>query len=89
MQAKSTKKERTQISSFLSAPYYEVHPGRAVTKVVLYGAIGVSEMDCEHILIKCHGLKLQVSGKRMLLNILEHNTLEIIGRVEGINILNA
>ena len=76
------------ICNLIASPYFEVRPGKAKTSFVLHGAIGVSEIDTERVLIKCHGIKLQVCGKKIVLNILEHNTIEVVGRVEEILIIN-
>ena len=80
---------KLNIKEMLLCPYLEVHPYKTKSKIVLTGVIGVNELDEENILIKCHGLKIRIEGLKLLLNVLEHNTLEIVGKVERINIINA
>ena len=52
--------------------------------LVLSGVIGVSDYsECE-IILKSHGGRIKVRGKRLMLSIFEDKTAEIIGRIEEI-----
>ena len=74
------------ISALLSSPYFEVIPNKKVTKIIITGAVGVSEAADESITIKCHGRKIRICGPKVKMNILENNTLEIVGRIEEIKL---
>jgi hypothetical protein len=81
--------DKIRVSKIISSPYFEARPRPYGMQIVIVGAVGISEVDEGGVLVKCHGVKLRISGKRIKINVLEHNTLEVVGRVEGINIINA
>ena len=72
--------------NILSSPYFEVIPGRRFTKIIIVGVIGVSEAKDDSIIVKCHGIKIRLCGASIKMNVLEHNTLEIIGKIEEIKL---
>lgn len=88
-----TKKEKNKskgiVKQIISSPYFEVRPKLGGFSVIIVGAIGLSEVDRSCVTVKCHGMKLEISGDDILINVLEHNTLEITGKVEDIRIINA
>lgn len=88
MTIKEKKKEKGMLKRMISSPYFEVRPKIGGFSVIIVGAIGVSEISEAQITVKCHGMKLGISGELLLINILEHNTLEITGKVEDIRIIN-
>lgn len=53
-------------------------------KMTLVGAVGISEMSDTALCVKCHGIKMYVSGTALRINVLESKTLEIFGRAEEI-----
>lgn len=53
-------------------------------KLVLVGAVGISEFGENTVAIKCHGTKIEISGEKIKMNALENRALEIYGRVEEI-----
>ena len=57
--------------------------GRGIS-IVLSGVIGISDYSESEILLKSHGGKIRICGKRLLLSIYEDNTAEIVGRIEEI-----
>ena len=79
-------KEKNMVRNILLSPYFEVIPGRRFTKIVIVGAIGVSEAKDDSIIVKCHGIKIRLCGTNIKMNVLEHNTLEIIGKIEEIKL---
>lgn len=89
MTVKEKRTEKIRASKIISAPYFEARPKSYGMQIVIVGAIGISEVNEEGVLVKCHGIKLRISGKRIKINVLEHNTLEVVGGVEDINIINA
>lgn len=89
MTTKEKKKSNPYVKKIISSPYFEVRPKAGGSRMIIVGAIGVSEVDSCGVTVKCHGMKLRISGAKILINILEHNTLEITGAVEDIKIINA
>lgn len=79
-------KGKISTRNILSSPYFEVIPGRRFTKIIIVGAIGVSEAKDDIIIAKCHGIKIRLCGTNIKMNVLEHNTLEIIGKIEEIKL---
>jgi hypothetical protein len=51
----------------------------------MVGAVGISEFTDNTIAIKCHGTKIQLSGEKIKMNVLENKTLEIYGKVKEIS----
>lgn len=88
MTAIHKSKEKTFRSKVIHTPYFEVHPKSRGVQIIIIGAIGISELDNSKILVKCHGMKMEVYGNKLSVNVLEHNTLEISGEVEDIKIAN-
>lgn len=80
---------KTHLGKLIFSPYLELIPEGKKSRLIIVGAIGVSELNDGGVLVKCHGIKLRILGKEVRLNVLEHNTLEILGAVEDIKILNA
>ena len=56
----------------------------SVISIVLSGVIGISDYSEGEILLKSHGGKIRICGKRLMLSIYEDNTAEIVGRIEEI-----
>jgi hypothetical protein len=79
-------KDKFMPRNILSSPYLEVVPGKKTTKVIIVGAVGVNEALNESIIVKCHGVKIKICGSNIKMNVLEHNTLEILGKIEEIKL---
>jgi hypothetical protein len=88
MTLKEKKKEKGTLKRMISSPYFEVRPKIGGFSIIVVGVIGVSEISKLLVTVKCHGMKLVISGSSLLVNVLEHNTLEIMGKVEDIKIIN-
>lgn len=86
MTIKTNNKTAIKIRETIISPYFEVYPSRIKSKIVFTGVIGVSEIGDNVALIKCHGGKIKITGKNISICVLEHNTLEVSGKVEGIYI---
>ena len=78
--------DKNIINELLSSPFFEVIPKKKATKIIITGAVGVSEAAEDSITIKCHGIKIRICGSKVKMNILENNTLEIVGRIEEIKL---
>ena len=52
--------------------------------IALSGVIGISDYSESEIILKSHGGKIRICGKRLMLSIYEDNTAEIVGRIEEI-----
>ena len=79
-------KDKNVVRNILSSPYFEVIPGKRFTKIIIVGAVGVSEAKDDSIIVKCHGVKIRLCGTNIQLNVLENNTLEIMGKIEEIKL---
>ena len=53
--------------------------------IALSGVIGISDYSESEIILKSHGGKIRICGKRLMLSIYEDNTAEIVGRIEEIS----
>lgn len=82
-------KVKSRISRVISSPYFEVRPKLRGVQIVVAGAVGISEVTLERILVKCHGIKLEICGFDLKVNVIESNTIEIVGIVEDIKFVNA
>ncbi len=88
MTLKEKNKENGKVRRIISSPYFEVRPKIGGFSIVVIGAIGVNEINESSTTVKCHGMKLEIGGTHLLINVIEHNTLEITGKVEDIRIIN-
>ena len=55
--------------------------------VVLSGIISVDEFSEERVVLKSHGGKILITGKRLLISIFDNNDIEITGKTEAINFI--
>ena len=82
---KREKKEVGSVTSALSAFHMEAdRTGRGMS-LILCGIIGISDFSESEILLLSHGGRIIVTGKRLHISVYENNSVEIVGRVEGIN----
>lgn len=68
----------------LSAFHLEADRSRSGLTIVLSGIVGISDFSDSFILLKGHGGRICVQGKRLFINVYENETVEIVGRVEEI-----
>ena len=52
--------------------------------ITVCGVVSIADLSMENILLKTHGGKVAVVGRRLAVKIFEHNTVEISGKVEDI-----
>ena len=57
--------------------------GKGVS-LVFSGIIGVEELNSENVLLKSHGAKIEIKGKRLNITVFENNDIEVVGKIEGI-----
>ena len=57
--------------------------GRGMS-LVLCGIIGVGDFSENQILLLSHGGRITVTGRRLRIKVLESNSVEIVGPVEGV-----
>ncbi len=81
-------KEIIKTSKVIANPHVEMTPRKNKTQLIIVGVVGISQLQDDAVVIKCHGVKMRISGAKILVNVLEHNTLEIIGKIEEIKIIN-
>ena len=54
--------------------------------VVISGAVGISELDEERVGIVTHKARVIISGSKLSLSVFEGRTVEIVGRVLGVEL---
>ncbi len=80
--SKSIKENPINIVKSFSKPLnIEIARCAGGIKLVIVGAIGISEFSENGVFIKCHGTKIEISGEKIKMNALENRALEIYGRV--------
>ena len=68
----------------LSAFHLEADRSSGGLTLILSGIIGISDFSDSFILLKGHGGRICVQGKKLFINVYENETVEIVGRVEEI-----
>ena len=86
MNKSGMEKQINTVKSALSPFNVEIRRCAGGVKMIVVGAVGISEFDDNTIAIKCHGTKMQISGEKIKMNALENKTLEIYGRVGEIKL---
>lgn len=71
----------------MSSFYLEARRDRRGITLLVGKIIGISEFSSELIVLKTHGGRIKLFGKRMKLSIYENSTVEISGRIEEIGFL--
>lgn len=57
--------------------------GRGMS-LIFSGIIGIKDFSDSFIYLLSHGGRICVNGSKLFINVYENNTVEIVGRVEGI-----
>ena len=73
-----------RLASPLSSFHLEADRSNHGMSIMLSGIIGISDFYDDFILLKSHGGRIRVSGKNLFIAVYENNTVEIQGKVEGI-----
>ena len=68
----------------LSSFHLEADRSGSGLTLILSGIIGISDFSDNFILLKGHGGRICVQGKKLFINVYENETVEIVGRVEEI-----
>lgn len=80
--SRSTKEKSTNTFRSLTKPLnIEIVRCAGGIKLVMVGAVGISEFNECGVSIKCHGTKIEIIGEKIKMNALENRALEIYGRV--------
>ncbi len=53
-------------------------------KMFVSGIIGISDYTCEEITLVSHSGRVNVKGKNMRISIFESNTVELCGKITGV-----
>ena len=53
--------------------------------LMLCPVVGIEKLSETEIQIKGHGGKVSITGKRMVVDVLEGGAVEIVGKIEGIS----
>lgn len=78
-------KNKEKITKGLSSFHMEANRCPSGLSLILSGIIGISDFSDEFIYLKGHGGRITVRGKRLFINVYENESVEIVGRVEGID----
>ena len=77
-------KEQADNRRGLSSFHLEADRSGSGLTLILSGIIGISDFSDSFILLKGHGGRICVQGKKLFINVYENETVEIVGRVEDI-----
>lgn len=77
-------REKAPSLSEISSFHLEADRCRKGMAVVLCGIIGISDFSDSFILLLSHSGRIAVTGKRLFISVFEGGSVEIVGRVEGI-----
>lgn len=72
------------ISAAMSSLHFEGERSARGITLTVSGIIGISDFSENGIYMKSRGGRIAVLGRRLVLNVLENKTVEIVGRIEGI-----
>ncbi len=85
-----THKEKTgrstysAISAALSSFHLEADRSTRGMSVILSGVIGISDFSDSSIHLLTHGGRIIVNGQKLFICVYENNSVEIVGKVEGV-----
>lgn len=79
--SKTKEKNTTTSHTF----HLEADRSRRGMSVFVSGIIGIGDFSDEEILLRSHGGRVSITGKRLDMVIYENQTVEISGRVEEIS----
>ncbi len=80
------KEKLINTKNTLSPFHIEADRSPAGLTVRVGGIIGIAEYSDELVLLKSHGGRLTLTGKRLSITVYEDKTVEICGRVEGMEL---
>ncbi len=78
------KYKAKDMSATFSSFHMEADRCSSGMQIFITGIIGIGSYSDYESELKSHGGRIKITGSRLKLCILENNTLEIKGRVEGI-----
>ena len=64
----------------------EIRRRKAISTVALTGIIAVEELSPEKITVATHSGRITVKGARLLLSVFEGRTIEISGKILGVEL---
>ena len=85
-----TRKDKTQtsvyskISSAVSSFHLEADRSTNGMSVILSGVIGISDFSDSSIHLLSHSGRIVVNGQKLFICVYENNSVEIVGKVEGV-----
>lgn len=82
----TNKKEKSFVSP-VSAFHLEADRCTEGIKMFVSGVIGIGGYSAEEILLRSHACRLRLWGKRLKICVYENNTVEVRGRLEGIEFI--
>lgn len=82
---KNGKDDIIRPASALSKFTLEANKINRGMSIFVGGIVGINDFSEESILLKSHGCRVKIVGKRLSLKIYENSSVEVNGRVESIN----
>lgn len=83
MKEEHKSKEKVGFSSLVGL-HLEAYRSSAGLTLFVSGVIGIGDFTQEYVLLRSHGGRVEISGKRMSVHVYENKTVEIIGKIERI-----
>ena len=81
--------EKIEKDRIAKKPFSEFHieADRCSAGLCMYvsGVVGISELSDEAVLLKSHGGRVSVKGKRIKICVFENNTVEVKGKIEEVS----
>lgn len=77
MTEKQKEKEGARFSSF----HLECDRCSQGMRMFVSGIVGIGEYSEESILLKSHGCRMMIQGKKMKICVYENNTVEVVGKI--------
>ncbi len=78
---KTNHKENLKLTGEISRFRLEANRNARGMSILLSGIIGVSDFSDESIMLKSHGGRINVVGKKLFISVFENNNVEITGKV--------
>ena len=82
-----TEKNELHPAAQLSSFHIEADRCSSGIKMFVSGVVGISEYCAENIMLKSHCCKMMIFGKRLKICVYENNTVEVVGKIGGIEFI--
>ena len=79
------KEKSSSLPSTLSSFHIEADRTAKGMKMFVSGIIGIGDYTEESLLLKSHGGRVEILGKRLKICVFESKTVEISGKITGVS----